>query len=323
MEECRKAAADAKALAAKKAEEAEELRNKKGTIEKEITSVREQLAQKSDTDKVRLETEYAQSLAKKGETDRLLQQISSLAEHERELSHARETYRLAAEESDRARAEYTSLERAYFDGIAGILGETLTNGDPCPVCGSVHHPSPARRNQGVPDREALDRKRNEVSRLSEAAKVLSEKAGQLSGICETERKAILRAVEALFAVRSDDVQSYRNLAKSAAGALTEALSEIGEKLRLAEREEAERASLTDRLERFALLLTETAEKAEAEAIAAARLEAEQRVLAEKAAELSEKLEFSGKEGAEQALSDLEAWVNAYEEAKTSATTPLQ
>lgn len=320
LEETKKACAAAKASAHEKKEEATLLRNKKTAIENEIVQLKEQLAKKNTADKAQLESEYEHTASRKGELDRLLGQILSLQGCEAELARARDAYRLAAEESDRAQAEYTALERIYFDGIAGILGETLTDGEPCPVCGSVHHPAPTQRSQGVPAREELDRKRNEVKTRSETAKALSEKAGQLSGIRESERKGILTSGEALFAVQSEDVESYRNLAKAAAEELTKKLAELSKKIRFAETEEAERTELSDKIQRFTLLLTQTGGKAEAESLSAVRLEAEWEAWEGRVAELSEKLEFSGKAEAERALSAVRSWVSAYEKAKASAET---
>ncbi len=318
LEEAKESCAAAKVSFDQKTAEATLLRNKKTEIERELTDVKEKLDAKKESEKAPLEAEYTAASAKKGELDRLLLEIRSFAGHESELFLARKEYARAAEASDLAAAEYASLERAYFDGIAGILGETLTDGVPCPVCGSLEHPTPTKRSQGVPHREDLDRKREEVKALSDTAKALSEKAGQLSGSCEAERKGILAKGKALFSVCTDDAQGYANLARTAVDELTGTLSTLGEKIRLAEREEAERAALADKAERLTLLLTRTAEQAEAEAIAQARLEAEWSAWSNRTKELSEKLDFEGKKEAERVLADLRSKVTEYEERAASA-----
>lgn len=50
-------------------------------------------------------------------------------------------------EKDEAAAKASALaecmEKRYNDSLAGILASNLQEGMPCPVCGAVHHPSPA------------------------------------------------------------------------------------------------------------------------------------------------------------------------------------
>lgn len=55
-----------------------------------------------------------------------------------------------------AAAKYASLSDAYLADQAGILADALQIGKPCPVCGSVNHPSPAGHRTDAPDKAAVD-----------------------------------------------------------------------------------------------------------------------------------------------------------------------
>ena len=44
----------------------------------------------------------------------------------------------------------------FLEGQAGILAERLRENEPCPVCGSLHHPSPCRPEKDIPTQEEVD-----------------------------------------------------------------------------------------------------------------------------------------------------------------------
>lgn len=64
---------------------------------------------------------------------------------EREWKEKQEAYRKSLEIRNDVRETYQEMERLFLDAQAGILAENLTEGTPCPVCGSVHHPALAKR----------------------------------------------------------------------------------------------------------------------------------------------------------------------------------
>lgn len=92
-------------------------------------------------------------------------------------------YLLSAKKLGEMRASYSSLTRKYLDGIAGVLSAELKDGEPCPVCGSLHHPEPAKRECGGVDRDTLDAMRISCDRFAETVEKL---AGELGGIRSTE-----------------------------------------------------------------------------------------------------------------------------------------
>lgn len=95
----------------------------------------------------------------KQETDRLLKRERELwagwEEEKAKLCKLQKQYLQAEEEEETAKGIYEQADRQYRHGIAGILGQGLRQGMPCPVCGSTEHLHLARREQDVPDEESV------------------------------------------------------------------------------------------------------------------------------------------------------------------------
>lgn len=82
---------------------------------------------------------------------------------------AQETYLSDRKAYDEASRIYREAEESLEMNRAGILARSLVDGQPCPVCGSTHHPSPARLAQG--QKEVTDQ---DVKKLKKTADKLEE-----------------------------------------------------------------------------------------------------------------------------------------------------
>lgn len=81
--------------------------------------------------------------------------LSCYKKEKDKLCKLQKEYLQAEEEEETEKRIYEQADRQYRHGIAGILGEELVPDMPCPVCGSTHHPVPAKREQDVPDEESV------------------------------------------------------------------------------------------------------------------------------------------------------------------------
>ncbi len=107
-------------------------------------------------------------------------------------------YETAAEKAAEARSAAETARRAFLDEQAGILAETLIEGEPCPVCGSVHHPRKACKAPGAPaesDVNALE----EAARLAEADQgEKSRAAGERKGVFSEAKTRLQRRLRELL-----------------------------------------------------------------------------------------------------------------------------
>ena len=108
-----------------------------------------------------------------------------------ELQKAQEAYRAAVEKEERLGAVYQRETRAFLDEQAGILAEGLEEGRACPVCGSLHHPSPARKSEGAPTEAQLRKSEAAFRKAQEQTREASAEAAKKKGGVQ-EKTAYLR-----------------------------------------------------------------------------------------------------------------------------------
>lgn len=89
----------------------------------------------------------------------LLQAEKRSAKQQEELRRLKERYLQVEAEEEKLKTDYENADKSYRHGIAGILAEDLTEGTPCPVCGSLKHPNKAVTEEGAPTEEEVERKR--------------------------------------------------------------------------------------------------------------------------------------------------------------------
>ncbi|MBE6659300.1 MAG: SMC family ATPase [Ruminococcaceae bacterium] len=108
------------------------------------------------------------------------------------LTAVQTAYRDAAEAAVNAASTYERMNRAYLDEQAGILAETLSDGVPCPVCGSTEHPAPAKASSSAPTRQQLHEARRLAAERAADAEEKSRDAGEVKGRA-AEKEAFLYA----------------------------------------------------------------------------------------------------------------------------------
>ncbi|MFV0396117.1 MAG: AAA family ATPase [Coprobacillaceae bacterium] len=78
-----------------------------------------------------------------------------------------EVYKKIEKDYDKKRVLFEQMERHYQYEQAGMLATTLRSNEPCPVCGSLEHPSPANLHTKSFDYEVFNNLKEEVTRLLE------------------------------------------------------------------------------------------------------------------------------------------------------------
>ena len=192
---------------------------------------------------------------------------------------ATQVYRNKSALAEAAGETYRRLEKAYLDGQAGILARSLTEGDPCPVCGSTHHPAPAVSAEGeIPTEAVLQQARAAREAADTAAAEASHKAGIHRGNCERAMAEFAAGAAALaysFAA-GENWQNPDSAADIALGIrqtiadLTEKQTALAEKAASLRQTVSRYGDLTERMQRGEeLYATESARYQEGESVKAA------------------------------------------------------
>lgn len=85
------------------------------------------------------------------------------------LKRLQREYEQAADVSGEATRIYEEKNRAFLDEQAGIIAETLKDGTPCPVCGSMEHPCIAKKSESAPTEAQLKKAKEDAAKASKDA----------------------------------------------------------------------------------------------------------------------------------------------------------
>ena len=152
------------------------------------------------------------------------------------LEGAQKRYGVARQKAQAAQEDYTGKNQAFLDEQAGVLAQQLAEGQPCPVCGSLTHPTPAQLSPGAPTEEELNRVKQAWEAAQQTASTWSVEAGKARTALE-EREQRLRSQMAHVLPEQGADQSLDQVAQSiqeAQGEAQEALAQVKGQLRQVE-----------------------------------------------------------------------------------------
>ena len=190
------------------------------------------------------------------ELDELNEENNKYINGKRELEALTAQYIEDNDRFKRLRDVYEEMEQAFRDGQAGILASTLTEGEKCPVCGSVTHPDKAKLTDEIPSEAELNQAKVEAShardKVNEASSEIKSKRTFLEVIKKqlNKKAAVLLSDSYKDDSESDerlDVVLDESVVKSRKFEITTLRDELDAKLKNEREREKRKTEIEDKL----------------------------------------------------------------------------
>ncbi len=198
-------------------EECEKKKKEIETIRTGILELREKykLLEKTGEEHERLKADLEREKKKEEDVLKLRNDINAYRDKCKEWIDVQNKYKKAYEAEQTKKAVYESKNRAFLDEQAGILADGLSEGQRCPVCGSLEHPMLAAKSDDAPTENEVKKLKEAADRASQITMNLSAESGEIKGQVLSLRKTIFDQIKQLGIKSNLTMEDMKEYMKSA------------------------------------------------------------------------------------------------------------
>ncbi len=282
--------------------------------EKELEAIKQELEGLKDIEEKRLMLSTAiERLVAKHKSLKALSDTLVLYRTEAKTYNDNKTkYKISAEKSDKAALKALEMERAFMDEQAGLLAAKLKEGEPCPVCGSTHHPSLTALSKNAPTEQDVKNAKDTAESLRLERDRLYADTKEAMGKAKALKESLEKAAEAVFG--NTEFDFIKENAPAELKKVTENIKEKNKLLENADKAVKRKSKLEgDSVTAAENIKSLSATKGDAEK-EAVKTSGELKAAEDRIALLSAQLEYESESAAKKAIADKKAIKQAMENA---------
>lgn len=242
--------------------------------------------------------------------------LEAYEEASEKWSRAAAIYKAACGREQELGESYRRQHRAFLDDQAGILAAELAENQPCPVCGSLHHPSPAVKTDDAPTRETVEQSQKRWEEGKNAMDEAGRKAAALRGTRDSSLQHMEEKAKGLN--MPTEPVSLKEMLMEEQKRFRPKWKEVTEALAASEAAAEAKVVLEEKLETLQKKQEEDEEAYRKLELESARLQEQIENLSTNYSELKETLPYPDRESAGKAVTLLDREIREIREAVQSA-----
>ena len=261
-----------------------------------------------------------QLIDRKAKLQDLMDSLTDLVDQCRLLTQKQTDYMTADAVSTGLLQEYEAKNRAFLREQAGIIASTLTEGNPCPVCGATSHPNLAALSEDAPTEAEVKKAKKAYDTARKATEKASLAAGKQQAVVTTTETTLLKEIGMLLPGTA--LADAAAVAAAQATDLSARIKALDVQIAEAEAKVIRKQSLDSLIPQKEIALSDTDAKLSSAKEQIAAFTASAEGLEKQIAVLREKLTFPDKTAAEAEKNSRKAKLQKLKTAMTAAETAL-